>query len=76
VEAAKTKSLIEKLKVFETQDILLVTEGVDQNLYLSARNLYKVGVTDVAGLDPLALLTHKKVVITTESVKKLEAWLA
>lgn len=76
VEAAKTSTLIEKLKVFDTQDILLVTEAVDQNLYLSARNLYKVGVTDVAGLDPLALLTHKKVVMTTESVKKLEAWLA
>lgn len=76
VAAPKTKDLIEKLKSFDTQDILLVTEAVDQNLYLSARNLYKVGVTDVAGLDPLALLTHKKVVMTTESVKKLEAWLA
>lgn len=75
-DAPKTSGMIERLKVFDTQDILLVTENVDQNLYLSARNLHKVGVTDVAGLDPLALLTHKKVVMTTESVKKLEAWLA
>ncbi|MGQ0621836.1 MAG: 50S ribosomal protein L4 [Panacagrimonas sp.] len=75
-DVAKTSAMIERLKAFDTQDILLVTENVDQNLYLSARNLHKVGVTDVSGLDPLALLTHKKVVMTTESVKKLEAWLA
>lgn len=76
VDAAKTKSLIEKLKSYGTNDVLLVTDAVDQNLYLSARNLHKVGVTDVNGLDPVSLLRHEKVVITTEAVKKLEAWLA
>jgi len=76
VEAAKTKSLIEKLNVIGENDILIVTDSVDQNLYLSARNLHKVGVTDVNGLDPVSLLRHEKVVITTEAVKKLEAWLA
>ena len=76
IEGPKTKTLIEKLKVFGENDVLLVTEGVDQNLYLSARNLYRVGVTDVSGLDPVSLLTHKKVVVTTDAVKKIEAWLA
>jgi len=76
VEAAKTKTLIEKLKDYGTNDVLLVTGEVDQNLYLSARNLHKVGVTDVSGLDPVSLLRHSKVVITTDAVKKLEAWLS
>ena len=76
VEAAKTKGLIAKLKDYGTNDVLLVTDGVDQNLYLSTRNLHKVAVTDVNGLDPVSLLRHEKVVITTEAVKKLEAWLA
>ena len=76
VEAAKTKTLIEKLKDYGTNDVLLVTDGVDQNLYLSARNLHKVGVTDVNGIDPVSLLRHQKVVITTDAVKKLEAWLS
>ncbi len=75
-EAAKTKTLIEKLKDYGTNDVLLVTGDVDQNLYLSARNLHKVGVTDVNGLDPVSLLRHSKVVITTDAVKKLEAWLS
>lgn len=76
VEAAKTKTLIEKLKVYGTNDVLLVTDAVDQNLFLSARNLHKVGVTDVNGLDPVSLLRHEKVVITADAVKKLEAWLS
>lgn len=76
VEAAKTRTLIEKLKDYGTNDVLLITDAVDQSLYLSARNLHKVGVTDVNGLDPVSLLRHQKVVITTEAVKKLEAWLS
>jgi len=76
VEAPKTQGLVAKLVSFGTNDILVVTEAMNENLALSARNLHKVGVTDVAGLDPLALLTHEKVVLSTDSVKKLEAWLA
>jgi large subunit ribosomal protein L4 len=76
VDAAKTKGLIAKLKDYGTHDVLLVTDAVDHNLYLSTRNLHKVAVTDVNGLDPVSLLRHEKVVITTEAVKKLEAWLS
>jgi large subunit ribosomal protein L4 len=76
VDAIKTSGLIEKLKAYGTNDVLLVTDAVDQSLYLSARNLHKVGVTDVNGLDPVSLLRHQKVVITTDAVKKLEAWLS
>ena len=77
VEAAKTSSLIEKLnKEVGGNDILLVTESVDKNLFLSARNLPKVAVCDVEALNPVALLRHEKVLITRDAVKKLEAWLA
>jgi large subunit ribosomal protein L4 len=77
VEAAKTSSLLEKLnKEVGGNDILLVTEGVDKNLFLSARNLPKVAVCDVEALNPVALLRHEKVLMTRDAVKKLEAWLA
>ncbi|MGQ0501604.1 MAG: 50S ribosomal protein L4 [Panacagrimonas sp.] len=76
LEAVKTKGLIERLKVFGFSDVLLVTENVDPILYLSSRNLHKVAVTDVSGIDPVSLLRHQKVVITTDAVKKLEAWLS
>jgi large subunit ribosomal protein L4 len=76
VEAVKTQSLLAKLKEVGANDILLVTEAMDQNLYLSARNLSKVGVCDVDALNPVALLRHEKVLMTKDALKKLEAWLS
>ena len=76
IDAAKTKTMVAKLGEIGFHDVLIVSESVDSKLYLSARNLHKVGVCDVSALDPVSLLAHDKVVITTESVKKLEAWLS
>ena len=76
VDAAKTKSLTEKLGQYGVNDILLVTGEVDKNLYLSARNLPHVAVCDVEALNPVALLRHAKVLMTADAVKKLEAWLS
>jgi large subunit ribosomal protein L4 len=49
---------------------------VDQNLMLSARNLPHVDVSDVEGLNPVALLSREKVLVTQAALKKLEAWLS
>lgn len=76
VEAAKTKSLVEKLNTVGENDILIVTDTVDQNLFLSARNLHRVNVVDVNGINPVSLLSFKKVLLTAPAVKKLEAWLS
>ncbi|TXH02963.1 MAG: 50S ribosomal protein L4 [Nevskiaceae bacterium] len=76
VDAAKTKSLVEKLGQYGANDILVVTGEVDKNLYLSARNLPHVAVCDVEALNPVALLRHQKVLMTADAVKKLEAWLS
>ena len=54
----------------------LRTENVDQNLYLSARNLPHVAVVDVAAMDPVSLVDADNVLVTVESVKKIEEWLA
>ena len=76
VDAPKTQSLIAKLAEVGSNDILLVTDAVDTNLFLSARNIPHVAVCDVEALNPVALLRHEKVLMTREAVKKLEAWLA
>jgi large subunit ribosomal protein L4 len=55
---------------------LIVTENVDQNLYLSARNLPHVAVVDVAAMDPVSLVDASHVLMTVDSVKKVEEWLA
>lgn len=76
VEAPKTKALAAQLAKLGAPDLLIVTDNVDQNLMLSARNLPHVAVSDVEGLNPLALLSRQKVLMTQAAVKKLEAWLS
>ena len=75
VDAPKTKGLVEQLTKLGANDVLIVTGELDQNLFLSARNLPHVAVCDVEALNPVTLLRHQKVVITADAVKKLEAWL-
>ena len=76
VEAAKTKTLVEQLNVVGANDILIVTDTLDHNLFLSARNLHRVNVVDVNGINPVSLLSFKKMLLTAPAVKKLEAWLS
>ena len=68
----KTKELLTKLATMQLQDVLLITDSLDSNLYLASRNLHAVGVTDVVGVDPLALLKFSKVLITVNALKQLE----
>ncbi len=75
VEAPKTKVLIAKLKELDLTEALIVTAEVDENLFLAARNLYKVDVRDVAGIDPVSLIAFNKVVMTSAAVKQVEEML-
>ncbi|EDY85372.1 ribosomal protein L4/L1 family, partial [gamma proteobacterium HTCC5015] len=72
VDAPKTKQLVGKLKEMELESVLLVSETDDINLYLAARNLNSVDVTDVAGLSPVDLIRFDKVLITVDSLKRVE----
>jgi large subunit ribosomal protein L4 len=76
VDKVNTKALVAKLKDFDGGRTLIVTENVDQNLYLSARNLAHVAVVDVAAMDPVSLVDAANVLMTVDSVKKIEEWLA
>lgn len=76
VDAIKTKGLLAKLDAVGSRDVLIVADSVEQNLFLSARNLHTVDVCDVEALNPLALLSREKVLMTAPAVKKLEAWLS
>jgi len=75
VETPKTKELVAKLNDLELKDVLIVTPELDENLFLSARNLYKVDVRDVDGIDPVSLVGFEKVLMTASAVKQLEEML-
>jgi large subunit ribosomal protein L4 len=68
----KTKELITKLKGLDVEEVLIVSDVNDENIYLAARNLHNVDACDVNELDPVSLLDFDKVLITAGAVKKLE----
>lgn len=76
VESPKTSQLSARLNDMGLEKVLIVTETGDENLYLSARNLLNVGVTDVAGLTPVDLVGAEKVLATVGAVRAIEEWLS
>ena len=75
VDDAKTKNIIALLKTLKLKDALLMTDELNENLYLSSRNLYHVGVCDTQSIDPVSLIGYENVVVTEAALKKIEAQL-
>ena len=77
VDTPKTQALAEKIKGFGyTGGVLVLTDGFDENLYLSSRNLTDVMVVEAQFADPVSLVRFPNVVATAAAVKKLEEILA
>ena len=72
VPAPKTKELLAKLNALNAPEALIVTDAVDENLYLAARNLPHVDVVDATGIDPVSLISFEHVVMTVAAAKKIE----
>lgn len=72
IGAPKTKEVAAKLKELELNNVLVVVEEVDDNLYLASRNLKHVEVVDVQGLNPVSLIGFEKVLFTVGALKKAE----
>ncbi len=76
VAEPKTKLMADKLNDLNVAHGLVLTDGLDSNLYLATRNIPNVMVMDVAIVDPLSLVKQEKVVIDQAALKKLEERLA
>lgn len=76
VDAPKTKGLISKLNDLDMAKGLIVSETADENLYLAARNIPYLDVTDVAGVTAVDLVSADKVLMTVGALRALEEWLA
>ena len=77
--AIKTKQMIVQLTMLGLagqRRVLLISEEIDLNLYLSARNLGNVALSDVAGIDPVSLVGADTVVITAGALQRVGEWLA
>ncbi len=76
VDSPKTKLLSQKLKDMGLKEEMLITDKIDENLYLSSRNLPNVMVVEVGHADPVSLLRYKTVIMTQSAVTKIEEMLA
>jgi large subunit ribosomal protein L4 len=72
IDAPKTKLLMQKLKGMGLENVLIITDAIDDNLQLSSRNLPHVNVISVSNADPVSLIRHDKVIVTRDAVAKLE----
>lgn len=75
VSAPKTKELVDQLKKLELNEALIITDSVDENLFLASRNIKKVDVCDLQGINPVSVINYAKVVITVGALKQLEEML-
>lgn len=76
VQSPKTKEFIEKITKLGLKEVLVISHEIDDNLYLSSRNVPHVSVVEVQNADPVSLLKYKKILITTNGLKKIEELLA
>ncbi|KZZ41228.1 50S ribosomal protein L4 [Thalassolituus sp. HI0120] len=72
VESHKTKEFVAKLNELKLDNVLIVAGEVDEKLYLAARNVPHVGVTEASAIDPVSLMAFDKVLVTVDALKKLE----
>lgn len=78
VEAPKTKLLAQKIKGMGLQDtrVLIITDSIDENLFLSSRNLPNVLVVEAHQADPVSLVRFPQVLVTRGAIAKIEEMLA
>lgn len=72
VDAPKTKQMAVKLEELGVAKTLFITETGDEKLYLAARNLAYVEITDVAGMNPVSLVRYDHVVVTVGAIRAIE----
>ena len=72
VESPKTRKVAEKLKKLSLENVLIVVEAVDENLYLGIRNLKNADIVDVADVNPVSLIGYEKILFTLPAIKKAE----
>jgi len=75
LEKPKTKEIANFLKEFSLSKVIIITDELDVNLYLSARNIPNVDIITVREINPVNLLKAQKVAVTADAFKKIEEWI-
>ena len=76
IDAPKTRAAKSLLSGLGLNEVLIITDEVSENLYLSIRNLPRVDVIDTGEINPYSLIGFENVLLTRSAVEKVEAWLS
>jgi len=78
VDAPKTKLLAAKINDMGLKDarVMIITDNIDENMYLASRNLPNVLVVEVHQADPVSLVRFPNVLVTRSAIAKIEEMLA
>jgi large subunit ribosomal protein L4 len=76
VDSPKTKALAAKFKAMNLDSVLVISDEVDENLYLASRNLVNVLVVEPRYADPLSLVHYRKILVTKAAMGKLQEMFA
>ena len=74
LDKPKTKEIAKFLSEFSLSKVLIITDEIDINLFLSVRNIPNVDVITVREINPVILLKAQKVAVTAEAFKQIEEW--
>ncbi len=74
LDAPKTKQMLAKLKGMGLagQAVLVITEGIQENVALASRNLPNIAVIEAHEADPVSLVYCGKVLITKQALAKFQ----
>ncbi len=72
INQPKTKELLKLLKKLDLDDVLIISEAFDENLYLSGRNAKNIDICDINSISPVSLMKRKKVLMCVDTLKLIE----
>ncbi len=72
LDQPKTRDMVALLKKHNVDNVLVVNEAFDENVFLATRNLADVGICDASSIDPVVLMRFEKVLITLPALKLIE----
>jgi len=72
LDRPKTRDMVAVLKQHNVDNVLVVNEAFDENVFLATRNLPDVGICDASSIDPVVLMRFEKVLITLPALKLIE----
>ena len=77
ITSSKTKDFISNMDMLGLKNsFLIITDSLNEHLFLASRNVPGVGVVDVEGLTPVSLLQYEEIVVDKVAIEKINGWLS